>query len=133
MRENTNTIHPDCLRYLNEKFGVEDEKLVAIREYASSQDREGMQVSPFEGQMLQSLVRWSGAEKVLEIGTLFGYSTLWMARGLGPDGRLISVEKSEERHHTASESLAGTEVADKVSLRCGDIEDLKADIEHLTN
>lgn len=129
MREKTNTLDPDCLQYLNQTFGLEDQELASIRKHAAEQNREGMQVSPYEGQILQSLVRWSGASRVLELGTLFGYSTMWMARALGDDGKLVTVEKSKERHQFATRALATLDVAGKVTLLCGDIEALKADLE----
>jgi predicted O-methyltransferase YrrM len=129
LREKTNTLDPDCLRYLNQTFGVEDEALLKIRNHAQEQSREGMQVSPYEGQILQSLVRWSGSRSVLELGTLFGYSSLWMARGLGEEGRLLTVEKSEERHQFAKQAIGATEVSEKVTFLCGDIEELKGQVE----
>jgi len=50
------------------------------------------QVSPAQGKLLQLLVRLRGAQNILEIGTLGGYSTIWLARGLGEGGRVVTLD-----------------------------------------
>jgi len=129
LREKTNTLHADCIDYLNRTFAAEDLHLSKIRAHAAEANREGMQVSPYEGQLLQSLVKWTQAENVLELGTLFGYSTLWMARGLRQDGRIFTVERDQPRHDWAARALGQSEVSDRIHLLCGDIESLKSQVE----
>jgi predicted O-methyltransferase YrrM len=62
-------------------------------------------VSPTQGALLHLLVRMSGAKKVLEIGTLGGYSTIWLARGMAEGGRLISLEYQEKHAEIARGNL----------------------------
>lgn len=76
-------------------------------------------VSPAQGKLLNLLVRMSNARLVLEIGTLGGYSTIWMARGLPRGGRLVTLE-SEVLHATvARENIALAGLADQVEVRVG--------------
>lgn len=65
-----------------------------------------IQVSPNEGKLLHLLVRVRGARRVLEIGTLGGYSTIWMARALPADGRLISLEFNPKHAEVARANIA---------------------------
>src|SRR6185312_344119 len=76
-------------------------------------------VSPSQGRLLQLLARSHGARRILELGTLAGYSTIWLARALPPDGRLISLE-SEPRHaEVARANIAKAGLADVVDVRIG--------------
>src|SRR5215216_7951898 len=62
-------------------------------------------VSPPQGAMLELLARAVGARAILEIGTLAGYSTLWLARALPPDGRLVTLEVDPCHAHVARRNL----------------------------
>ncbi len=62
-------------------------------------------VSPLQGALLELLARLQGAEAILEIGTLDGYSTLWLARALPPGGRLVTLEVDRARADRAREAL----------------------------
>lgn len=64
-----------------------------------------IQVSPVQGKLLYLLARIQGARKILEIGTLGGYSTIWLGRALPRDGRLISIEISERHAEVARANL----------------------------
>ena len=77
------------------------------------------QVAPAQGKLLQLLVRLRGAQNILEIGTLGGYSTIWLARGLGADGRVVTLE-SEARHAgIARANIARAGLAEVVEIRVG--------------
>ena len=76
-------------------------------------------VSPLEGKLLNLLVRISGARNVLEIGALGGYSTIWLARALPPDGRLVTLEADGLHASIARTNLAGAGLNDKVEVRVG--------------
>jgi len=76
-------------------------------------------VSPPQGKFLNLLVRMTGARKILEIGTLGGYSTIWMARGLPQDGRLITLEYEPRHAETAKANIARAGFADRVEVRTG--------------
>jgi predicted O-methyltransferase YrrM len=76
-------------------------------------------VAPNQGKMLQLLARVRGARRILEIGTLGGYSTIWLARALPPDGRLITLEVDPKHAEVARRNIAGAGLADLVELRLG--------------
>ncbi|HVY41684.1 MAG TPA: O-methyltransferase [Hyphomicrobiaceae bacterium] len=76
-------------------------------------------VSPAQGKFLSLMVMISGARRVLEIGTLGGYSTIWMARALPPDGRLISLEYSEQHAEVAKDNFARAGLLDRTEVRIG--------------
>jgi predicted O-methyltransferase YrrM len=76
-------------------------------------------VSPAQGKLLHLLVRAVGAHRILEIGTLGGYSTIWMARALPADGQLTTLELSEDHARVARENLDRSGVGDRIEIRQG--------------
>lgn len=76
-------------------------------------------VSPSQGKMLMLLARMSRAERILEIGTLGGYSTIWLARALSDGGRLVSLEVDPEHAAVARENIAEAGLAEQVEVRLG--------------
>lgn len=78
-----------------------------------------IEVAPVAGKLLNLLVRMSGARRVLEIGTLGGYSTLWMARAVGDNGVVVSVEAESAHAAVARESLDAAGVGSRVDIRIG--------------
>jgi len=79
----------------------------------------GIQVSPAQGKMLHVLALAMGARQVLEIGTLGGYSTLWLARALPADGKLVTLEIEPRHAEVAGKNIARAGLSDKVELRLG--------------
>jgi predicted O-methyltransferase YrrM len=106
--------------YLTELFGGEDEVLteaVAAGEAAGLPD---IQVSPEQGRLLQVLARSVSARSVLEIGTLAGYSTIWLARALPPkDGRLVTLEAEPKHAEVARANFKRAGLAEIVEVRVG--------------
>lgn len=78
-----------------------------------------IEVAPVSGKLLNLLVRISGAQRVLEIGTLGAYSTIWMARAVGADGRVVTVEAEERNAVVARTNLERAGVSDRVEVRIG--------------
>ncbi len=76
-------------------------------------------VSPSQGKLLHVLARAVGARTILEVGTLGGYSTIWLARALPPDGRLITLEAEPTHADVARASVARAGVSNVVELRVG--------------
>jgi predicted O-methyltransferase YrrM len=76
-------------------------------------------VAPNQGKLLSLLVRISGARRVLEVGTLGGYSTIWLARGLPDDGALVTLELEERNAEVARTNLERAGLADRVEVRVG--------------
>ena len=83
-----------------------------------------IQVAPNQGKLLQMLARTLGARRILEIGTLAGYSTIWMARALPQDGKLITLEYEPKHADVARKNIARAGLADRVDVRVGKAIDL---------
>jgi predicted O-methyltransferase YrrM len=84
-------------QYLASELLAPDAALEAALEASEAAGLPSIAVSPTQGRLLQMLARLCGARHILEIGTLGGYSTIWLARALPADGRLITLE-ADERH-----------------------------------
>ncbi|WP_034161267.1 O-methyltransferase [Sphingomonas sp. ERG5] len=76
-------------------------------------------VSPTQGKMLHLLARMAGAGRILEIGTLGGYSTIWLARALPDNGRLVTLELEPHHADVARGNIARAGLGDKVDVRVG--------------
>src|SRR5271165_1115677 len=77
-------------------------------------------VSPSQGKLLMMLAQLGGASRILEIGTLGGYSSIWLARALGPGGRLITLEVNPKHAEVARGNIAHAGFASLVDVRLGD-------------
>ena len=105
--------------YIVTLFAPEDELLGALREEA---DRTGLppaSISPDAGRFLQVLLRAVRARRVLEVGTLGGYSAIWMARALPPDGRVVTIERDERYVAFAERYIERAGLAENVAVRQG--------------
>jgi len=87
-RAGTRYVTPEVLDYVAHLHAAHDPLLRAAFDAPAEHDMPAIQVGPSEGKLLTMLMRLSGATKVVEIGTLAGYSALCMARGLSKQGRL---------------------------------------------
>jgi predicted O-methyltransferase YrrM len=76
-------------------------------------------VTPNQGKLLELLARVQGAQAILELGTLGGYSTIWLARALPADGRLLTLEAQPEYAEIARANIARAGLAERVELRVG--------------
>jgi predicted O-methyltransferase YrrM len=106
-------------QFIGETIVREDAALRAAVEAAEAAGLPPIQVSPPQGKLLQQLVRLVGAKKILEFGTLGGYSAILMARALPADGRLISLEAMGEYAEVARRSIDRAGVGDRVEVRVG--------------
>ena len=112
--------HDGLDRYVRHLFAPEDDRLRAIRARASEAELPRIQLPPTTARAIQILLRAAGARRVLEVGTLAGYSAVWIARGLPPDGYLLTLEIDPDRAAAARTSVEESDVADKVDVRVGD-------------
>ncbi|MDN4594856.1 O-methyltransferase [Polycladomyces subterraneus] len=106
--------------YVQQLFVKEDEVLRSIEPGLSERGMPKISVSPHVGKTLHMLVRITGARRVLEIGTLGGYSTIWLSRALPEEGRLVSLELSADHAAFARENVERAGLADRVEIRVGD-------------
>jgi len=106
--------------YVQRHFSGEDAVLREIRRRADEAGMPRIQLPPATARAVQVLVRAGGARRVLEVGTLAGYSAVWIARALPPHGRLITIEINPDHAEVARESIAAAGVSDRVDIRVGD-------------
>jgi caffeoyl-CoA O-methyltransferase len=105
--------------YITQNFAAEDEPLSTWAEEAQKAGLPLIQVSPVVGKMLQTYLKAIQAKRVLEIGTLGGYSGTWIARGLPEGGKLITLELEPKHRDFAQAMFQRAGVADKVEIRLG--------------
>ncbi|NIS81800.1 MAG: O-methyltransferase [Anaerolineales bacterium] len=118
------TYNDELESYLRRTFAAEDEVLKKIREQTPAKGLPAISVKPEEGRFLQFLTAASGAQLALEVGTLGGYSGVWIARGLPPGGRLITLEKEARHAAVAKEHFNLAGVSDRVEVRIGDAHEM---------
>lgn len=111
----------DQENYLCSVFGLtETGDLTSIRHAMAAADVDFMSLSPYEARILQFLVRGFGVRTVLEVGTLYGFSALCLAKALPPDGRVITLEKNQENWALAQKLLSASPEGRKVTPLLGD-------------
>jgi predicted O-methyltransferase YrrM len=109
--------------YFAENLVPGDETLEAALEASEAAGLPAINVAPNQGKLLLLLARAIGARRILEIGTLGGYSTIWLARGLPPDGRLITLEANEDYAEVARANIARAGLGETVEVRVGRAQD----------
>jgi predicted O-methyltransferase YrrM len=109
----------DVDAYVGEKLLPHDEVLEAVLRANAAAGLPSIDVSPPQGKLLNLLVRMSGARRVLEIGTLGGYSTIWMARALPADGKLVTLEREPRHAAVAKANFERAGVSAIVDIRVG--------------
>jgi predicted O-methyltransferase YrrM len=105
--------------YIAGLFGVEDEVLASLREEADRTGLPPIAISADEGRLLQVLLTAIGARRVLEVGTLGGYSAICMARALPRDARLLSIEINPDHAAFARRYIDRAGLGDLVEVRVG--------------
>lgn len=105
--------------YIEAKLLGPDPVLAAALAANQAAGLPAIDVSPAQGKMLNLLARIAGAKRILEIGTLGGYSTIWLARALPEGGRLVTLELEAHHAEVARANLAAAGLADKVDLHVG--------------
>lgn len=106
-------------KYLSDVVVQPDAALQRAVRAAVDADMPPIEVAPNAGKLLKLLVQVSGAHRVLEIGTLAGFSTIWMARGLPDDGRLLTCEYLPKHAAVARANVDAAGVGHKVEIRVG--------------
>jgi predicted O-methyltransferase YrrM len=106
-------------RYFSEQLLPSDPALAAALESSAAAGLPSISVSPLQGGLLHILARAQGARRVLEIGTLGGYSAIWIARALPPDGRLVTLEADPKHAEVARANIARAGLDRIVEIRVG--------------
>ena len=118
--------HDELDGYVRRLFAREGDCLRAIRARVAEAALPRIQLPPATARAVQILLRAIGARRVLEIGTLAGYSAVWIARVLPADGKLLTLEIDPDRAAVARRSVADAGLGDRVEVHVGDALDLMA-------
>lgn len=105
--------------YLAATLLDDDTALTMARSDSDAADLPAIEVTPLTGKLLHLLARMTGARNVLEVGTLGGYSTIWLARGIPRDGRVVTLELEQKHADVARRNLERARVSDKVEIVVG--------------
>ena len=106
-------------RYFTDLLVPPDPALDAALQSSNEAGLPAINVSPNQGKLLNLFARILGARKILEIGTLGGYSTIWLARALPPDGQLITLEADPKHAEVARANIARAGLSGVVDIRIG--------------
>jgi predicted O-methyltransferase YrrM len=116
-------------RYVTELLAPHDEALDAALEESERAGLPAIQVSPPQGKLLGLLAAAIGAKRILEFGTLGGYSTIWLARALPEDGELVTLEVDPGYAAVARQNIDRARVGGRVDVRVGPALDLLAGLD----
>lgn len=106
-------------KFLEDMIAPEDAVLAAALRNAEQAGMPSIQVSAMQGQFLNILARAIGARRILEIGTLAGYSGIWLARAVPADGLLVTLEADPKHAEVARANFATAGLAERIDLRVG--------------
>jgi caffeoyl-CoA O-methyltransferase len=118
-RSGTSYLTPGILDYINKLHAPHDAGLAAAFEAPERHGMPSIMVGPTEGKLLRLLLRMVGAKKVVEVGTLAGYSAITMAQALPKDGHLWTVEYNPENAKVSEESIAKAGLSDRITVLVG--------------
>ena len=105
--------------YITDSLLPHDPVLDSVLVANASAHLPSIDVAPNQGKLLDLLARMCGARRILEIGTLGGYSSIWLARALPPDGKLVSLEYEPKHAAVAQANIARAGLAGLVEIRVG--------------
>lgn len=109
--------------FLCSTLGPEDAPLQEAHAASKHAGLPAIQVAPAQGRFLMVMALAARADRILEIGTLGGYSTIWLARGLAPGGRVTSLEVNPQYAAVARENIARAGLSDRVEVLVGPASD----------
>lgn len=115
----TDSVWTEVDRYIDERVAPHDPVLTAALDAASAAGLPAISVSPSQGKLLAILARSIKTSRVLEIGTLAGYSTIWLARALPRGGRVVTLEYDPKHAEVARSNFAHAGLSDVIEVRVG--------------
>jgi caffeoyl-CoA O-methyltransferase len=115
----SNSIFEQVDEYIANLLGYEDEALKAATRSLDEAGMPPISVSPNQGKFLQVMAKLVNAKNILELGTLAGYSTIWMARALPEEGHLITIEYDPKHAEVARKNIERAGLASQVDVRVG--------------
>lgn len=112
--------------YIEAQLLADEVALSAALANNAAHNLPAIDVSAAQGKMLYLLARMAGAKRILEIGTLGGYSTIWLAKALPEDGHLVTLEVDRKHAKVARQNLVNAGLKDKVEVQVGEAAELLA-------
>ena len=109
----------DVDHYFCDNLLADDPILTSALEASDAAGLPAIAVSPNQGKLLQMLAEMIGARSILEVGTLGGYSTIWLARGVPADGRVLTLEVDPKHAEVARKNFARAGFANRIDIRLG--------------
>ena len=119
MSENPTLVTAEHFEYLAQRTSGDDALLVEMKAEARAAGIPAIWISPAQASFMQILLRASRAREVIEVGTLAGYSAIWMARALGPQGRVRTIELDTKHADFAERWIARSDVAGRIEVHRG--------------
>ena len=119
MSEISSLVSLQHFNYIADRTTREDEFLLDLKAAAAAAGIPSIWVSPEQASLMQILLRLSRAREVVEVGTLAGYSAIWMARALPPEGRVRTIEVSEVHAEFAEKWIARSDVRSRIEVHRG--------------
>jgi caffeoyl-CoA O-methyltransferase len=116
-------------QYISNQFSRDDAPLKAVEKSLGVSGISNISVSSSQGKFLHVLARLCQAKRILEIGTLGGYSTIWMARALPAKGMLLSIENNVKHAALATKNIDRAGLAGRVEIRVGNAHDVLTELE----
>ncbi len=124
------SIHAHVDAYIDDLYGSPDPGLAAAVRSLEEEGMPDIAVSPSQGRFLGLLVMLSGASRVLEIGTLAGYSAIWLARAMAGKGRLVTIESNPDYAKVARRNIDRAGLENVVEIRIGPALEVLPALEH---
>ena len=115
-----NNIFAKVDEYLSELFSQEDQVLKETEQSIKEHGMPEHSVSPNQGQFLFLLAKMCGAKRIIEVGTLGGYSTIWLGRALEEGGQLTTIEIDSDFAEVAKKNIEKAGLSEKIDIRVGD-------------
>jgi predicted O-methyltransferase YrrM len=119
MAKEAHKIWIDVDRYFVDTLNLSDPILDATMTANAAAELPAIDVTPNQGKLLHLFAKLVSARKILEMGTLGGYSTIWLARALPPGGRLVSLEFNPKHADVAKSNIQRAGLSDRVEIRVG--------------
>jgi caffeoyl-CoA O-methyltransferase len=123
-RNTDNLIFEKVDGYISTLLAPEDDALTAALRMIEAENIPDINISPTQGKLLQVLATACNAEKILELGTLGGYSTIWLARALPEAGKVITVEYDLHHAKVAQKNIDNAGLSHKVLIKAGSALDI---------
>jgi predicted O-methyltransferase YrrM len=114
--------------YISQMLAPEDEALQETIKSLDTAEMPQISVTANQGKFLQVIALMCNAKRVLELGTLAGYSTIWLARSVPEDGKIVTIEFDPRHANVAKQNIKNAGLLDKVDIRVGKAMDLMLEI-----